>query len=229
MARRYCHSHNWLRLVFGSHGPPPTTRLVLCGHFLFMDPDGSNCRVGVRQLAVVTGLDKSTVAEHRASAIKSGWLLVSSGSKHAANREHCAAVPDSIVPKIETELSRLEKQGVSDGNGQPTTNSTKQVSSFTGPGVRVEPSNCPASPDKPLIPLLPLRTHGSNRKSNQRSKVTDVATLKQKLVRWVLTDERVKLYGRDVSVFVRLAPEEYRFKDYDIAIAEALESSSESL
>ena len=52
-----------------------------------------------------------------------------------------------------------------------------------------------------------------------------MATLKQKLVHWVLTDERAKLYGRDVSVFVRLAPEEYRFMGYEVVIAEALEST----
>jgi len=190
-----------------------------------MDPDGGNCRVGVHQLAVVTGLDKSTVAEHRVSAIKSGWLLASSRSKHAANREHCAAVPDSIALEIETELSRHERQNVSAGSGQLSINSTNQVSGFTGAGVRVEPASCPAAPDKPLIPLLPLKTPGSNHESPQRSRVTDMATLKQKLVHWVLTDERAKLYGRDVSVFVRLAPEEYRFMGYEVVIAEALEST----
>jgi len=56
-------------------GPATTTRLVLYAHSLFMNRDGTHCRVGVRRLAEVTGLDKSTVAEHRAVAISGGWLI----------------------------------------------------------------------------------------------------------------------------------------------------------
>jgi hypothetical protein len=57
------------------YGPAPTTRLVLYAHSLFMDRDGTHCWVGVRRLAIDTGLDKSTVAEHRAAAIAAGWLI----------------------------------------------------------------------------------------------------------------------------------------------------------
>ena len=57
------------------YGPAPTTRLVLYAHSLFMDRDGTHCWVGVRRLAKDTGLDKSTVAEHRAAAIAAGWLI----------------------------------------------------------------------------------------------------------------------------------------------------------
>jgi hypothetical protein len=60
----------WVRLFMSNGGPPATTRLVLFAHSLFMDRDGSHCRVGVRRLADITGLDKTTVAQHRAAAIK---------------------------------------------------------------------------------------------------------------------------------------------------------------
>src|ERR1700723_39966 len=68
----------WIRLFMSNGGPPATTRLVLFAHSLFMDRDGSHCRVGVRRLADITGLDKTTLAQHRAAAIKRGWLI---GSK----------------------------------------------------------------------------------------------------------------------------------------------------
>ena len=38
------------------YGPAPTTRLVLYAHSLFMDRDGTHCWVGVRRLAIDTGL-----------------------------------------------------------------------------------------------------------------------------------------------------------------------------
>jgi len=63
----------WIRLFMNNGGPPATTRLVLFAHSLFMDRDGSHCRGGVRRLADITGLDKTTVAQHRAAAIKRGW------------------------------------------------------------------------------------------------------------------------------------------------------------
>jgi hypothetical protein len=71
----------WIRLFMSTQGPPATTRLVLFAHSLFMDRDGSHCRVGVRRLAGITGLDKTTVAQHRTAAIKLGWLI---GSKPPA-------------------------------------------------------------------------------------------------------------------------------------------------
>ena len=36
----------WIRLFMSTRGPPATTRLVLFAHSLFMDRDGSHCRVG---------------------------------------------------------------------------------------------------------------------------------------------------------------------------------------
>jgi hypothetical protein len=81
----------------GPAGPAPITRLVLSAHVLFMDRDGGNCRVGVRRLAEVTGLNKSTVAEHRSHAIEAGWLIASSASRRSIKREFVAAIPDAIA------------------------------------------------------------------------------------------------------------------------------------
>ena len=81
MPRRCSNVFAWMRAVMSQLGPAATTRLVLYAHSMFMNRDGSNCHVGVRRLAEVSGLDKSTVAERRASAIAGGWLM---GSKQPA-------------------------------------------------------------------------------------------------------------------------------------------------
>ena len=75
MARRISDIWGWLRLIMRSRGPAPTTRLVLYAHSRYMNRDGTRCRVGLRRLADEIGLNKSTVAQHRAAAIKRGWLI----------------------------------------------------------------------------------------------------------------------------------------------------------
>ena len=83
------------------YGPAPTTRLVLYAHSLFMDRDGTHCWVGVRRLAKDTGLDKSTVAEHRAAAIAAGAAAPARTcrqhcrTKSRWNPRPCPAPPDS--------------------------------------------------------------------------------------------------------------------------------------
>ena len=78
-------------------GPHPTTRLVLAGHRQFMKRDGSGCWAGVRRLAIVTGLDKSTVAKHRALAIGAGWLIVSPG-RHGRGFERTSPPFQMLYP-----------------------------------------------------------------------------------------------------------------------------------
>jgi hypothetical protein len=96
MSQRIRDVFAWIRLFMSTQGPPPTTRLVLFAHSLFMDRDGSHCRVGVRRLADITGLDKTTVAQHRAAAIKRGWLIGSKPPRGQGSGEIYAAAPDGV-------------------------------------------------------------------------------------------------------------------------------------
>jgi hypothetical protein len=85
-----------MRTVMSRYGPAPTTRLVLYAHSLFMDRDGTHCWVGVRRLAKDTGLDKSTVAEHRAAAIAAGWLIGCKRPRGGPSTDLQAALPDEV-------------------------------------------------------------------------------------------------------------------------------------
>jgi hypothetical protein len=99
----------------GRLGPAATTRLVLYAHSLFMNRDGSNCRVGVRRLAEVTGLDKSTVAEHRAAAISGGWLIGSKQPRGGPSTDLRAALPDGATacrwPFLSDRVSQSDRRG----------------------------------------------------------------------------------------------------------------------
>src|SRR5581483_11484368 len=78
-------------------GPHPTTRLVLTGHRQFMKRDGSGCWAGVRRLAIVTGLDKNTVAKHRSLAVAAGWLIVAGPRSGSRYRTYLAAIPEGLA------------------------------------------------------------------------------------------------------------------------------------
>jgi hypothetical protein len=93
-----------------------------------MDRDGGNCRVGVRRLAEVTGLNKSTVAEHRSHAVEAGWLIASSNSSRSVKREIVAAIPDTIATEHIKKLSGAA--------GQPQAKSLPQLYGFSLRTVR---------------------------------------------------------------------------------------------
>jgi hypothetical protein len=137
----------WLRLFMSTQGPPATTRLVLFAHSLFMDRDGSHCRVGVRRLADITGLDKTTVAQHRAAAIKLGWLMGSKPPRGQGSGEIFAAAPDGV--------RGTDSGTVSSDAGQANAG-PREVSGLTGATVRSKPANRPSGPDVPSLPLTPL-------------------------------------------------------------------------
>lgn len=194
------------------YGPAPTTRLVLYAHSLFMDRDGTHCWVGVRHLATVTGLDKSTVAEHRAAAIAAGWLIGCKRPRGGPSTDLQAALPDGVPTESPT-LSGAAGQ-------QPAT--PPPLSSLSPHAVRVEPPERPAKPDAPSRSLLPFK-NGSElsglagraigRKTGSTPKSTDVD-----LQRWLERDPRVADYRRDLEALVRMAPEGLRFRGYEEAI-----------
>lgn len=116
------------------------TRLVLDAHILYMNRDGGNCFVGVRRLAINTGLDKSTVAEHRALAIKLGWLMTSPVSRYSRSREVMTSVPDDLPTERSDELSGQAGQLLSGVPGR----SSAALSGLTTAAVRFDRPNRPA-------------------------------------------------------------------------------------
>jgi hypothetical protein len=182
-----------------------------------MDRDGGNCRVGVRRLAEVTGLNKSTVAEHRSHAIELGWLIASSNSNRSVKREIVAATPDAITTE---HLKKLSGQ-----TGQPQAKSLPQLYGQDDSTVRFQPSNCPAPPYIPPIPLLPLRAPHSNRDSTtevRRSDRLPLQTLKRLLQKWIRNDERARKYRHDAATLALLVPPDFRFPGYEEAIRNAI-------
>jgi hypothetical protein len=199
--------------------------LVLSAHVLFMDRDGGNCRVGVRRLAEVTGLNKSTVAEHRSYAIRAGWLIASNNAHRSAKREFFAAMPDAIAIEQLKKLSGETGQRVSGAAGQSQANSRQQLYGQDDSTVRFQPSNCPAPPYIPLIPLLPLRASHSNVDSNAGARSGDrlpLQTLKMLLQQWIRDDQRAQKYRHDVGTLALLVPPNFRFPGYEEVIRRAV-------
>lgn len=148
MAQRCEDVSAWSRAFMSAAGPHPTTRLVLAGHRQFMKRDGSGCWAGVRRLAIVTGLDKSTVAKHRALALGAGWLIVSARSPRSRFRTYLSAVPDAVpIPQTHRTRNSASAGGLSEQTGQ---SSPPRLSGFSVSTVRPERTHCPTPPDKTL-------------------------------------------------------------------------------
>ena len=202
----------WIRLFMSTQGPPATTRLVLFAHSLFMDRDGSHCRVGVRRLADITGLDKTTVAQHRAAAIKLGWLIGSKPPRGQGSGEIFAAAPECV---------KGADNGTVSSNAGQADPGPRQVSGLTGATVRSEPANRPIRPDVPSLPLTPLerrleaiRKGGS---TEMRNPGITQANLKDHLRNWMRRDPTVAKYlpMRDAVAIGKLTPERLRMCNYE--------------
>lgn len=148
MAQRCEDISAWSRAFMSAAGPHSTTRLVLSGHRQFMKRDGSGCWAGVRRLAIVTGLDKTTVAKHRALAIAAGWLIVSARSPRSRYRTYLAAVPDAVpIPQTRRRQHSADVGRPSELTGQ---SSSPRLSAFSASTVRPGRTHCPTPPDKTL-------------------------------------------------------------------------------
>ena len=202
----------WIRLFMSTQGPPATTRLVLFAHSLFMDRDGSHCRVGVRRLAGITGLDKTTVAQHRTAAIKLGWLIGSKPPRGQGSGEIFAAAPEGV--------KGADNGTVSSDAGQANTK-PREVSGLTGATVRRESANRPLKPDVPSLPLTPLeRRLEAIRKSGSpemRNPGITQANLQEYLRNWMRMDPTVAKYlpMRDAVAIGKLTPERLRVSNYE--------------
>lgn len=130
-------------------GPHSTTRLILSGHRQFMKRDGSGCWAGVRRLAIVCGVNKSTVAKHRALAIAAGWLIVSVRSPSSRCRMYLAAIPDAVpIPQTRRTQKSAKVGRLSELTGQ---SSSPRLSAFRASTVRPGRTHCPTPPDTTLV------------------------------------------------------------------------------
>jgi len=191
------------------YGPAPTTRLVLYAHSLYMDRDGTHCWVGVRRLATDTGLDKTTVAEHRAAAITAGWLIRYKRPRGGPSTDLQAALPDHVP---------LEFPTLSGDAGHPLADRAP-LSGSNSRSVRIDGSQRPVKPDAPSRPLLPFK-NGSELSglAGQAIGRTMGSTLKSKdvdLRNWLARDPSVAAYSHDPEALVRMAPEKLRFPGYE--------------
>jgi hypothetical protein len=196
----------------GRLGPAATTRLVLYAHSLFMNRDGSNCRVGVRRLAEVTGLDKSTVAEHRTTAISGGWLMGSKQPRGRPSTELRAALPDGVT---------ADGILMSGETGQAIANPGSQSGLNPGP-VWNEPSKCPARPDVPSLPNLPLKSARElvSQVGFQQNRCDgfEQHPAEGRLREWLARDPRISEYRHDPDALARMTPLQYRFPGYENVI-----------
>jgi hypothetical protein len=110
---------------------------------------------------------------------------------------------------------------VSGAAGQSQRNLISQLYGQDDSTVRFQRSNCPAPPDIPLIPLLPLRASHSNVDSNAGARDGDrlpLQTLKMLLQKWIRDDQRAQKYRHDVGTLALLVPPNFRFPGYEEVI-----------
>lgn len=217
MSQRCRDTFAWWRTFMSSAGPAPITRLVLCGHMLFMDRDGSHCIVGIRHLAEITGLNKNTVAEHRTLATAAGWLILSDRPTTSRRREIYPAIPDRIAEAQRQPQSSVTGQSLSSPAGQLMANLQSGLSCQGDATVQFPPSGCPTLPDIPLRPLLPLGSAAQKIVGRQQSTPRKLLPrpLAQSCLRaWLLTDPRVQQYKHDVDALALLAPLSCRYPGY---------------
>jgi hypothetical protein len=205
-------------------GPHPTTRLVLLGHWQFMNRDGTGCWAGVRRLGIATGLDKSTVAKHRALAITAGWLIASKQSAQARFRHYLAAVPDQVAIRQSggnTRSTRSENvRALSGRAGQSSQRSSPPVSALTAQTVRPEEAQCPTSPDKPLVlPLRPLTASGLTLAMSNSGSTGNVSAgtpgASRRLQHWLRTDGFAQRYRDSHDLVIAMTPSDCKFNGYE--------------
>lgn len=224
MAQRCEDVSAWSRAFMSADGPHPTTRLVLASHRQFMKRDGSGCWVGVRRLAIVTGLDKSTVAKHRALAIGTGWLIVSARSPRSRFRTYLSAVPDAVpIPKTHRTRNSAGADGLSEQTGQ---SSQPLLSGFSVSTVRPGRTHCPTPPDKTLqLTNKRTLTHRDGHPSMTSAappirRVDRPSTAAELLRRWLETDCTAERFRGYHKLLVNLTPPELRFSGYEDVIRE---------
>jgi hypothetical protein len=207
-------------------GPHSTTRSVLNGHKQFMKRDGSGCWAGVRRLAIVTGLNKTTVARHRALAIRAGWLIVSARSPRSRFRVYLAAIPDGLTARNSGKARRSANiAALSELTGRLA---RRRLSASSRSSVQLGRTHCPLPPDKTL-PLTKNRTlapadlrqataDAQPFSSGVRDERTENASNRLRLLHWLRTDGMAERYCGCHDFLIKMTPRELQFPGYEAVI-----------
>ena len=178
-----------------------------------MNRDGSHCRVGVRHLADISGLDKTTVAQHRALAVQLGWLIGSKPQRGHGSGELYSAAPDDV------ELT--DSNTASDKSGQPRF-APPTVSGLAAATVRNEPAIRPVKADVPSLPVLSLKRklEGMRREETTERQIyaIDERSLEGFIREMLMTDPRVPHYLHDIRSLANLVPASHRLPGYETVI-----------
>ncbi|GAC1506204.1 MAG: hypothetical protein NVS1B6_14120 [Steroidobacteraceae bacterium] len=158
---------------------------------------------------VITGLDKTTVAQHRAAEIKLGWLIGLKAPRGQGSGEICAAAPDGV--------KGAHSGTVSSDAGQA--DAGPEMSGLPGATVRSNPATRQGGPDVPSLPLTPL---GSRFDAIRKGGITYMrnpqitqANLKDHLRNWMRGDPTSILPRRDAVAIGKLTPERLRMCNYE--------------
>jgi hypothetical protein len=157
-------------------------------------------------------LGVGTIAQHRAAAIKRGWLIGSKPPRGQGSGEIFAAAPDG--------LKGADNGTVSSEAGQADAG-PRALSGLTRATVRSKPANRPSGADIPSLPLTPLeRRLESIRKggsTEMRNPGITQANLKEHLRNWMRGDPTVPKYlpMRDAVAIGKLTPERLRMCNYE--------------
>jgi hypothetical protein len=178
----------------------------------YMNRDGTRCRVGVRRLADETGLNKSTVAQHRAAAIQQGWLIPMSRRPGQGCAELLPAAPDALA---------VNENGVVTGEAGQSDAPDLQASGTSESTVRNHAENRPAIPDRSSIPIKPIQKRLETLRKRGivqgRNPPVTRKTLQEYLRDWMRRDPSVPKYLPigDAETLKVLAPIPLRVFNYE--------------
>ncbi len=152
-------------------GPRQAVRHACHSAAMYMDADGSNCRVGARRIASDMAVDKSTAARLLDEARSLGWLQTDRKSKHSRTPNWWPSIPSAVQlsaptgQSSDTLLSREAGQSLSAPTGQ---SATEPLSALAASTVRIQPPNCPHPRDTPPLTSLNLKEQRRDtRKENE--------------------------------------------------------------
>jgi hypothetical protein len=138
------------------------------------------------------------------------WLVDDVGGLAVLQETHRALCCAGFDPIDDKELSGRA--------GQSRAGRECDLSNLGAFAVQFGRINCPAGPDKPLLPPLPLKT--SHQDSNAgKTPSFSIETRQARIRAWLTTDALALRYAADVDALERLIPPAWRFAGYGHFIA----------
>ena len=192
----------WWRTYLRPRGPDGIMRLVLDGHMRCMQSNGRGCWAGVRHMAELTKLNKSTISTWRREALVQGWLVLAPPGEARYPGEVWASVPDHVP---------IDPR-------------------YTSTPVLPDRTPCPTgpdlSPDNSLTLTLEEKYVAGQNSEQASDEPSALARNREPRLRvWLVTAEMAKRYRGDSDSLGRLTPAGLRFKGYQQVINEVVEST----